>query len=95
VDFADVDRPITDFTGHMWSLVFFPWHIALIERAQFAHNPRCYFAGGIPALKERGIEGSWLEWFLKETETFQGELCPLCMNAPDKTFTAKARRFTR
>lgn len=51
---------------------------SLIERSQFAHNPKCYTKDGIPALKEHGFNGSWLEWFLKETETFQ----------------AKARRFT-
>jgi chorismate mutase len=45
----------------------------LIERSQFAHNPRCYVKGGISALKEHGFDGSWLQWFLKETETFQGE----------------------
>ena len=48
---------------------------SLIERAQFAHNPRAYRRGAIPELKEIGFEGSWLEWFLKETETFHGE-CP-------------------
>ncbi|KIM24669.1 hypothetical protein M408DRAFT_229959 [Serendipita vermifera MAFF 305830] len=51
---------------------------SLIERSQFAHNPRCYVKGGISALKDQGFDGSWLQWFLKETETFQ----------------AKARRFT-
>ncbi|PVF92515.1 putative ARO7-chorismate mutase [Serendipita vermifera] len=51
---------------------------SLIERSQFAHNPRCYARGAIPALKEHGFDGSWLEWFLKETETFH----------------AKARRYT-
>ena len=45
---------------------------ALIERAQFAHNPRAYQKGAFSELKEIGFEGSWLDWFLKETETFQG-----------------------
>lgn len=45
---------------------------ALIERAQFAHNPRAYQRGAFPELKAIGFEGSWLEWFLKETESFQG-----------------------
>lgn len=44
----------------------------LIERAQFAHNPRMYSCGAFPELKELGFDGSWLEWFLKETETFHG-----------------------
>ncbi|CAG8645659.1 14248_t:CDS:2, partial [Acaulospora colombiana] len=47
---------------------------SLIERSQFAHNPKCYARGAIPALKEHGFDGSWLEWFLKETETFHGEI---------------------
>ena len=46
---------------------------ALIERAQFAHNPKAYERGAFQELKDIGFEGSWLEWFLKETETFQGE----------------------
>lgn len=44
----------------------------LIERAQFAHNPRMYIPGAFSELKELGFEGSWLEWFLKEIETFHG-----------------------
>jgi chorismate mutase len=50
----------------------------LIERAQFAHNPRMYIRGAFPELKEMGFEGTWLDWFLKEIETFH----------------AKARRYT-
>ncbi|KAI0699288.1 chorismate mutase [Cerioporus squamosus] len=51
---------------------------SLIERAQFAHNPKAYRRGEIQELKDIGFHGSWLEWFLKETETFH----------------AKARRYT-
>ncbi|PIL22496.1 hypothetical protein GSI_15185 [Ganoderma sinense ZZ0214-1] len=51
---------------------------SLIERAQFAHNPKAYRRGEIKELKEIGFTGSWLEWFLKETESFH----------------AKARRYT-
>ncbi|KAJ7212070.1 chorismate mutase [Mycena pura] len=51
---------------------------SLIERAQFAQNPRIYQRGAFPELKALGFEGSWLEWFLKEIETFH----------------AKARRYT-
>jgi len=51
---------------------------SLIERAQFAHNPKIYQRGAFKELKDLGVEGSWLEWFLKETETFH----------------AKARRYT-
>ncbi|KAJ7675778.1 chorismate mutase [Mycena polygramma] len=51
---------------------------SLIERAQFAQNPRIYQRGAIPELTALGFQGSWLEWFLKETETFH----------------AKARRYT-
>jgi len=50
----------------------------LIERAQFAHNPKMYVRGAFPELKDMGFDGTWLEWFLKETETFH----------------AKARRYT-
>lgn len=50
----------------------------LIERAQFAHNPRIYQRGGFKELQDLGFQGSWLEWFLKETEIFH----------------AKARRYT-
>ncbi|KAF9463052.1 chorismate mutase [Collybia nuda] len=51
---------------------------SLIERAQFASNPRIYQRGGFKELKDLGFSGSWLEWFLKEIETFH----------------AKARRYT-
>lgn len=44
----------------------------LIERAQFAHNPRIYQKGAFKELLDIGFSGSWLEWFLKETETFHG-----------------------
>lgn len=46
---------------------------SLIERAQFAHNPKAYRRGEIQELKDTGFHGSWLEWFLKETESFHGE----------------------
>ena len=47
---------------------------SLIERAQFAHDPKIYQRGAFKELRDLGFEGSWLEWFLKETETFHGEL---------------------
>ncbi|KAK7681537.1 hypothetical protein QCA50_015269 [Cerrena zonata] len=50
----------------------------LIERAQFAHNPKLYHRGELQELKDLGFDGSLLEWFLKETESFH----------------AKARRYT-
>ena len=52
----------------------------LIERAQFAHNPRIYQRSGFKELKDLGFEGSWLQWFLKEIETFHGvcSLAALC-----------------
>ena len=46
---------------------------SLIERAQFAHNPKIYQQGAFKELKELGFEASWLQWFLQETETFHGE----------------------
>lgn len=45
---------------------------SLIERAQFAQNPRIYQRGAFTELTALGFPGSWLEWFLKETETFHG-----------------------
>ncbi|KDQ11063.1 hypothetical protein BOTBODRAFT_68180 [Botryobasidium botryosum FD-172 SS1] len=51
---------------------------ALIERAQFSLNSKIYERGAFQELKDIGFDGSWLEWFLKETESFQ----------------AKARRYT-
>ncbi|PFH54065.1 hypothetical protein AMATHDRAFT_843 [Amanita thiersii Skay4041] len=51
---------------------------SLIERAQFAHNPKIYQRGAFDELTRLGFDGSWLEWFLKETESFH----------------AKARRYT-
>jgi len=51
---------------------------SLIERAQFAHNPKIYERGVFEELKDIQFNGSWLEWFLKETEAFH----------------AKARRYT-
>ncbi|KAH9480401.1 putative chorismate mutase [Psilocybe cubensis] len=51
---------------------------SLIERAQFAHNPRMYQKDAFKELTDLGFHGSWLEWFLKEIETFH----------------AKARRYT-
>jgi hypothetical protein len=55
---------------------------SLIERAQFAHNPKIYQKGAFEELTKLGVEGSWLEWFLKETETFHGGHLPLTMCEP-------------
>lgn len=49
---------------------------SLIERAQFAHNPRIYQRGAFKELTEQGFDGSWLDWFLKETEVFHGSSLP-------------------
>ncbi|KAF8272251.1 chorismate mutase [Lactarius quietus] len=46
---------------------------SLIERAQFAHNP------GYMSFK-----GSWLEWFLKETEAFHGARHVFSLPHPDE-----------
>lgn len=50
----------------------------LIERAQFTHNPKIYHKGAFEELNKMEFKGSWLEWFLAETEAFH----------------AKARRYT-
>ncbi|PWY98731.1 chorismate mutase [Testicularia cyperi] len=42
----------------------------LIERAQFARNAKCYVPGAFTELKNKeGWTGTWLSWFLKETES--------------------------
>lgn len=46
---------------------------SLIERAQFVYNPKIYQPGAFQELRNIGFEGSWLEWFLKEIETFHGK----------------------
>lgn len=47
---------------------------ALIERAQFAHNPIMYSADGFAdVLHDDTFKGSWLEWILKETESSHGQ----------------------
>jgi len=51
---------------------------SLIERAQFTHSPRIYQKGSFKELADIGFSGTWLDWFLKETEIFH----------------AKARRYT-
>ena len=44
----------------------------LIERAQFAHNPKIYQKGAFEELRELDFKGSLLDWFLSETEAFNG-----------------------
>ncbi|KAJ8292897.1 Chorismate mutase 3, chloroplastic [Rhodotorula toruloides] len=47
----------------------------LIERAQFAHNPRMYTKDGFADVLHRdGFEGSWLEWLLRETEVSHAKI---------------------
>lgn len=48
---------------------------ALIERAQFAHNPRLYDRGGFAdVLHDDKFHGSWLEWMLRETEAMHAKI---------------------
>jgi hypothetical protein len=54
---------------------------SLIERAQFAHNPRMYEPRAFPELITMGFEGSWLRWFLQEIETFHGAPAALAVCA--------------
>ena len=51
---------------------------SVIERAQFAHNPRIYKPGAFPELLALGFDGSWLEWTLREIESFHGQRFPFC-----------------
>lgn len=72
-DLLSLDRIRSVLTRLEDTIIF-----SLIERAQFAHNARMYQRGAFKELTDLGFNGSWLEWFLKETETFH----------------AKARRYT-
>jgi chorismate mutase len=67
----------------------------LIERAQFAHNPKIYARGAFKEIKDAGFDGSWLDWFLFETESFHGPF-NLVLNACFwlTLIAAKARRYT-
>ncbi|TKA52616.1 hypothetical protein B0A53_04626 [Rhodotorula sp. CCFEE 5036] len=47
--------------------------VMLIERASFAHNPRIYDPKGFADL---GLESSWIDWLLRETETVHGDCGP-------------------
>ena len=48
--------------------------LALIERAQFAQNPRVYAKDGFKdVLHKDGFAGSWLDWFLLESESMCGK----------------------
>ncbi|SCZ88825.1 BZ3500_MvSof-1268-A1-R1_Chr10-4g03106 [Microbotryum saponariae] len=51
--------------------IIFPLLPVLIERAQFAYNPRMYDPTGFADVlkQDNGFEGSWLMWFFKETES--------------------------
>jgi chorismate mutase len=47
----------------------------LIERGQNAHNAAMYKPGAFKELQEKeGWEKSWVEWFLKETESIHAKL---------------------
>jgi hypothetical protein len=73
---------------------------SLIERAQFAHNPKIYERGVFKELKDIQFNGSWLEWFLKETEIFHGACATVSLGPSHSRcilagILAKARRYTR
>ncbi|GAA5820274.1 hypothetical protein JCM10212_000395 [Sporobolomyces blumeae] len=47
----------------------------LIERAQFAHNPKMYTKEGFADVLHRdGFQGSWLEWLFRETEVSHAKI---------------------
>ncbi|TFL02379.1 chorismate mutase [Pterulicium gracile] len=56
---------------------------SLIERAQFAHNPRIYQRGAFQEIRSLGFEGSWMEWFLREIESFHAKARRY--SSPDET----------
>lgn len=66
-DLLSLDRIRSVLTRLEDTIIF-----SLIERAQFAHNPRIYQRSAFKQLKDLGFHGSWLEWFLKEIESFHG-----------------------
>lgn len=57
----------------------------LIERAQFAHNPKIYQKGGFEELRDLDFRGSWLDWFLAETEAFHGTFIRCRIHRPART----------
>ncbi|GAA6022026.1 hypothetical protein JCM11491_005498 [Sporobolomyces phaffii] len=63
----------------------------LIERAQFAHNPKMYTPSGFADVLHRdGFTGTWLEWLLKETETSHAKIRRY--DSPDEhPFTPRAQ----
>ena len=68
-DPLSLDR-IRSVLGRLEDTIIF----SIIERAQFAHNPRIYQKGTFKELTDIGFTGTWLDWFLKEIETFHGKL---------------------
>lgn len=78
--------------------------VALIERAQFARNDRIYDRDGFKdLLHTQDFQGSWLEWFLLETERMHGgslyckqpEIVLILIHTLLAIHTAKVRRFER
>ena len=75
----------------------------LIERAQFAYNPLIYKPGAFK--EDLAWDGTWLEWFLLEIESFHGmsniySVDKFSRPTGEKRYTsanatAKARRYTR
>nr|ODN83899.1 chorismate mutase [Cryptococcus depauperatus CBS 7841] len=57
----------------------------LIERAQFAYNKRIYERGAFQS--ELNFNGSWLEWFMYETECFHGKLSNFVCSPDEHPFT--------
>lgn len=48
---------------------------SLIERAQFAYNPKMYSPQGFAdVLHDDSFKGSWLDWLLKETEASHAKI---------------------
>jgi chorismate mutase len=71
---------------------------SLIERAQFTHSPRMYLKGAFKELADIGFTGTWLDWFLKETEIFHGKIIRFLFPTISyilSIISAKARRYTR
>lgn len=83
----------------LWLAALVEFYQALIERAQFAHNPKIYQKDAFSdVLHDESFQGSWLQWFLRETESMHGEfMCTMLLKRnsiiDDTLPAARVRRY--
>ncbi|KAH8924725.1 chorismate mutase [Atractiella rhizophila] len=64
---------------------------SLIERAQFSHNPNMYKpTREIPQFKDMDFDGTWLDWFLAETEAVHAK-CRRYESPDEHPFTERSK----